>query len=198
MKFETLDAVGDAFITATDVETEALFEQGRIVLAGVQSGFAVDDVTRHCAGLVRRTSRTIYRRYAVARTFPESHPELTWEFHGLCADLVDYRQADEKQIALEQEQAQAWLNRAAEEHYSTRTLRAALIAAGGRIENKPVVLLNGVDCQIEYIEVMDDGTIVKLFVPSEFLRRLACDTKEGTKVVATVVLKAPSVEGVKS
>lgn len=184
MKYQTLDAIGDALIDATSSETDAMFEQGRIILSAVAEGFDVDAITRHCAGLVRRTHRTLYKRYAVARTFKEPHPELTYEFHSLCAALVDYRQSDEKAIAEQQKQAQAWLDRAASENYSTRTLRAAIQAAGGKLDEKPFILLDGA---MAYLSSARDGYI-ELYLDDKKVI-----LPERIEVQITLV-KAPSVE----
>lgn len=124
--FSSLDDVAAEFVRATDVETGALFVQGQIVLGAVGQGWDVDEVAAFCAAHVRRTKRTIYRRYTVARTFPQPHPALTWEFHAICADVVDYRQADETAIQQQQAAARKWLDIAAAEEYSTRQLRQAI------------------------------------------------------------------------
>lgn len=124
--FSSLDDVAAEFVRATSVETGALFVQGQIVLDAVGQGWDVDEVAAFCAAHVRRTKRTIYRRYTVARTFPKPHPALTWEFHAICADVVDYRQADETAIQQQQAAARKWLDIAAAEEYSTRQLRQAI------------------------------------------------------------------------
>lgn len=198
MKYSSLDAVGDAFISATDKETGAFWEQGQVVIEAVQSGFDVDTVTRHCAGLVRRTGRTIYRRYATVRTFPEPHPELTYEFHALCADLVDYRLSNPDEIERQQKQAHDWLQLAAESNYSTRTLKAAIQAAGGKVEDKPEILLDGSFAIFEGVGAAPKhGGMRSLYLRisvDDYRRLLNVDNE--TEVQITL-LKALSVEKVK-
>lgn len=193
MKYQSLEDIGSAFVSETQAETSSLFNQGEIVYQATRDGFDVDAVTHHCASLVRRTARTIYRRYAVKRTFDEPHPELTWEMHALCAALVDYRQTDEKAIAAQQEAARLWLDRAAVENYSTRTLRAAIQAAGGKLDDKPEILLDGVDGIFDNIArpiYSMELTAVTIHIPYEYYEKLS-SLKDGTEVKVTLV-RSPS------
>lgn len=141
--YSSLEDVGEAFAKATDLETGSLFLQGQIVAKAIAQGFSIDETTGYCASMVKRSKRTVYRRYAVARTFPSPNPLLPYEFHALCADLVDFRQKDKGEIELQIKVAQAWLQEAADQGYSTRDLKEAIKASGGDVSKKTTVLLSG-------------------------------------------------------
>lgn len=143
MKFNSMDDIAAAFVEATTIETGALFVQGQVILEAANEGWDIDETCAYCAVQVKRSKRTAYRRYSVARTFGKPHPATNWEQHALCADLVDYRSKDAALIAQQQTSAWAWLQRAVAEDMSTRALEAAIRAAGGRVDVKPTVYADG-------------------------------------------------------
>ncbi len=85
--YSNLEDVAVAYVNATEAETSALFEQGDVIVQAVASGFNVDEVVNHCAGLTRRTKRTVYRRYKTSDVFtPDTrNPECYWELHAIAA-----------------------------------------------------------------------------------------------------------------
>lgn len=144
MNYKSMDDIATDFVKATGIETATYFVRGRIIADAVAQGYDKDDVLTTCSSHIRRTARTIERYYSTYRTFSEPRYGLTYEYHALCADLVDYRHSDPAQIAFEQAQAAEWLQKAASEDYSTRTLKAAIQAAGGKTADSVEVILNGV------------------------------------------------------
>lgn len=182
MKFNSMDDIAAAFVEATTIETGALFVQGQIILEAANEGWDIDETCAYCAVQVKRSKRTAYRRYSVARTFGKPHPALPFEHHAICSDLVDYRSKDAALIARQQENAREWLQRAVTEDMSTRALEAAIRAAGGRVDVKPTVYVDGLTARLngclegEYggyaVELMfedvfdlpPDGTPVKVYL----------------------------------
>ncbi len=190
MTYASLEDVGRDFFKATQVETNSLFVQGEIVLQAAVQGFGIDEVCAHCAGLVQRSKRTIYRRYAVSRTFVKPHPALTtsWEAHAICADLIDYRNTDADVIATQVEAAHKWLDMAAAEQWSTRQLRAAMVANGDDPDaGKPEVLLNNAEAIV--MNPLYGGHEIKLHL----LEELDFDIPIGSTVIVSLV-KAPTQE----
>ena len=153
MKFKSMDDIAESFVAATTIETGALFAQGQVILEAAREGWDVDEVCAYCAVQVRRSKRTAYRRYAVSRTFGEPHPAMPWECHAICADLVDYRSNDAALIADQQQNAREWLQRAVTDDLSTRALDAAIKAAGGRVDVKPVVILDAEMGRLESVGI---------------------------------------------
>lgn len=157
MKFNSMDDIAAAFVEATTIETGALFVQGQVILEAANEGWDIDETCAYCAVQVKRSKRTAYRRYSVARTFGKPHPATNWEQHALCADLVDYRSKDAALIAKQQTAAWEWLQRAVTEDLSTRALDAAIRAAGGRVDVKPTVWLDGQECAVTLCRGFSDG-----------------------------------------
>lgn len=174
--FGSLEAVGEEFKKADDIENESLFVKGRIVKRATEQGFDIDETIGYCAGMTMQDKRTIYRYYSVARTFPQRLYGLRHELHAIAADTIDYRkEMTFAELAHAQENALGWLQMAVREHLSTRALKAAIKAAGGRVDEKPIVLLDGAECiigsvrqdsmELIFVDLPDDmpvGAIVKI------------------------------------
>lgn len=143
MIYNSMDDISSAFMQTYEIEKESMWLQGNIILEASTQGWDIDELCAYCGSLVKRSKRTIYRRYATTRTFGKLNPALPYEFHAICADLVDYRSADADVIATQQQNAHDWLQRALDEDLSTRALRAAIQAAGGRVDVKPTVYADG-------------------------------------------------------
>lgn len=153
--YQSIEEVGTDYISATQDETDAMFRQGEIVLDAVDQGFKVKQVVRHCASLTRRKARTVFQRYAVARTFPPEtrNAELDWSIHLLCAST---------------DAPHKWLEIASEGYqdengeikgHTYRSLKAAIKAAGGDPDKgKPIVWLDAVDCVVASMVGNLDGT----------------------------------------
>lgn len=133
--FSNLEDVAIAYLDATENENSALFEQGDVIVNAVASGFNVNEVVKHLAGLTRRTSRTIYRRYRTADKFPQHkrNPECYWELHALAAATDN---PDE------------WLAKAADEQWSSRQLKDAIIASDDHVDLEPEYVLDRVECTV--------------------------------------------------
>lgn len=148
MTYQSLEEVGSDYISAAQDETSALFRQGEVVLNAIDQGFPVKQVVYHCASLTRRKARTVFRRYAVARTFPPEtrNTELDWEFHALCA-------ATDNPYKWLEIASEGYTDERGEHHgHTTRTLKAAIKAAGGDPDKgKPQMLLDGVECTLQRI-----------------------------------------------
>lgn len=182
--FASLEDVGEQFKKSADIETEALFVQGRIIRRAVEQGFDMDEVTGYCASMVMKTKRTIYRYYSVARTFPSQMFDLPFEMHAIAADTIDYRKnMAQSELAAAQKNARQWLKIAKENAYSTRALRAAIAEAGGRVDVKPEVLLDGVECVIANIQQHVYGSYsLHLLIKGD-----AIPVDEGTQIKITLV-----------
>lgn len=179
--FTSMDDIAKEFHKATNAETESLFIQGRILLDAANQGWDIDQTCAYCGASVGRSKRTAYRRYATARTFPKSYPAKTWEYHAICADLVDYRQSDLDTILQQQKQAHEWLQRSITEQWGTRALKAAMKKAGHNTNANGIkVLLDGV----EMTYAGDDGNGTFKFFTS---KPLEIDVTYGESVQITVV-----------
>lgn len=178
--FHSLDDVAQAYVKATQVENGALFMQGKVIQRAVEQGWEVDEVTAFCSGHVRRSKRTLYRRYAVARTFDNPNMTLPWELYAVAADCVDYRKADEEAISQQQEAARAWIDEALQNDWSSRELSEAI---NGKTPRK--VVLNGVEA-----EVIDVSLLVKevRFRVDDLTYKQFDDLMTSGKVKLTVVL----------
>jgi hypothetical protein len=196
--FGSLEAVGEEFKKADDIENESLFVKGRIVKRATEQGFDIDETIGYCAGMTQQDKRTIYRYYSVARTFPERLYGLRHELHAIAADTIDYRKEMTAAELLEaQKNALGWLKMAAQESLSTRALKAAIKAAGGRVDEKPIVLLDGVSGVFGTIArpVGDiELTELSVHIPRDFYDEL-CNIKDGEEIKITL-LKAPTEEKV--
>jgi len=190
--FGSLEAVGEEFKKADDIENESLFVKGRIVKRATEQGFDIDETIGYCAGMTMQDKRTIYRYYSVARTFKERLYGLRHELHAIAADTIDYRKEMTAAELLEaQKNALGWLQMAAQESLSTRALKAAIKATGGRVDEKPIVLLDGVDCTIK--DLWFDSLTIRFeySLPQEVLDLIG-------EMVKITLLKAPTEEKVKS
>jgi hypothetical protein len=189
VKFQSLEDITSAYIQATEAETDALFEQGDVILAAVDSGFKVKDVVSHCASLTRRTKRTVFTRYAVARTFKPDvrHRELDWSMHALCA-------ATDKPLQ--------WLEIASEGYtdangthkgHTYRTLKFAIKNAGGDPDKgRAEILLDSEPCTLQrivplYLTGTHEAVFNLTMEQAEHLRELPY----GVQLQITLV-KAPS------
>lgn len=143
--YQNLEEIGSAYVDAAQAEKAALFQQGDIVLEAINQGFQVKQVVYHCASLTRRKARTVFRRYAVAKTFPpdKRDEELDWELHAMCAATDNPYQWLE--IA-----AEGYTDERGEHHgHTTRTLKAAIKAAGGDPDKgKPQMLIDAIDAVV--------------------------------------------------
>lgn len=193
--FDSLEAVGEEFKKADDIETESLFIKGHVVRKAVEQGFDTDLTIGYCASLTHLDKRTVYRYYSTARTFPKRMFDLRHELHAIAADTIDYRKemtADE--LTKAQENALEWLKIASKESLSTRALRAAIKAAGGRVDVKPEVLLDGVEAIFDTIEHPIEGldfTSMIVHIPCEHYERLS-KLGHTTQVKVTLVLVSPT------
>ena len=197
--FGSLEAVGEEFKKADDIENESLFVKGRIVKRATEQGFDIDETIGYCAGMTMQDKRTIYRYYSVARTFPERLYGLRHECHAIAADTIDYRHEMTAAELLEaQKNALGWLKMAAQESLSTRALKAAIKAAGGRVDEKPIVLLDGVEATIIGITLNGNEMVLK-FTDQEPLTNIRMGILlNEEKVKLTLVLVAPAEEKVTS
>lgn len=169
MIYASMDDISSAFMQTYEVEKESMWLQGNIILEASSQGWDVDELCAYCGSLVKRSKRTIYRRYAVTRTFGKLHPAINWEAHALCADLVDYRSSDADLIGTQQKNAHEWLQRALDEDLSTRALRAAIQAAGGRVDVKPMVYADGLTATLNgCLETTYGGYAVELMFADPF------------------------------
>lgn len=185
--FTSLEDVGEQFKKSDDIENEALFMQGHIVKRAIEQGWNVDEVTGYCASLVMKTKRTVYRYYTVSRTFPNRMFDLPFEHHAIASDTIDYRKSmTDSELQDVQQNALEWLKIAKAGGYSTRALRAAISTAGGRVNEKPEVLLDGVEFEIYDYLVDSVGTNIELFIGHqiEALKDLGL---KGTRVKVTLV-----------
>lgn len=187
--FGSLEAVGEEFKKADDIENESLFVKGHIVKRAIEQGFSIDETIGYCAAMTTQDKRTVYRYYSVARTFKHRMFGLRHEMHAIASDTIDYRKdmtPDELQQA--QKNALEWLKIASKEQYSTRALRAAIKATGGRVDVKPLVLLDGVQCTIK--DLWFDSLTIKFdhSLPQEVLDLM------GEAVKITLVQSPPVVE----
>lgn len=179
IQYTSLDEVGTDYISATQDETEALFHQGEIVLTAIHQGFQVKEVVYHCASLTRRKARTVFHRYAVAKTFPADKRDdsLDWTMHSLCAGTsAPYK----------------WLEIASEGYldangdmkgHTCRTLKAAIKAAGGDPDkDKPVYLFDNIEATVNKVYSTSDGMRYVEFRVGDML-----PARIGTKVTLTVL-----------
>lgn len=195
--FTSLEDIGEQFNNAARIEVESLFVQGRIVKRAIEQGFDIDETTGYCASLVMKTKRTVYRYYTVARTFNGQMFELPFEHHAIAADTIDYRKTmSASELETAQHNALQWLRMAKEQGLSTRALRDAISAAGGRVELKPEVLLDGTQAIFVGVGAADKDIInmrsLYLRIPIDSYEQLVSLENE-TEVKITLV-KALSVE----
>lgn len=147
--FSNLEDVVSAFVDMTEVESNAMFAQGDVIVEAVKQGFGAKATVKACAAQAKRSERTVWRRYDTAFVFaPEQrNPEMFWGIHALCAKTNDPFK---------------WLALAADEHWSTRELEDAIAAAGDKVAEKPEFILKSVECNV-YANA--DGTFT--VVPGE-------------------------------
>lgn len=131
--FDNLEAITSAYIDASEQETEAMLLQGEIIVQAEADGFSAPEVIRHLASQVRRTARTIQRRYKTSQVFTRDNynPQLPWELHALCAET---------------DKPHEWLAIAADGNLSTRELKLAIKAAGEGVPDEPVFVYNAAPC----------------------------------------------------
>lgn len=197
-QFNSLDDVAAAFALPTRSETEALFLQGAVIKSAVEQGFDVDETSAYCGNVVGRSKKTVYRRYSVARTFPQYTTSIVWEMYAVASDVVDYRCKDANTIALQQAKAQEWLLKARAEQWSTRQLRQAI--AKRRVTDR-IVLLDNI--KIFAIDMDDFGggmVTLKLDIDSlspQTMERLNNISQDGV-IFATIVQEVPKVENLEA
>lgn len=184
--FASLDDVGAAYYKIEQETKKNLFAEGDVVMSAIEQGFSIDETITHCAMIADCSARTVYRRYAVKRTFNQPHAVKSWEICAICADLVDYRSTDTALIADQQEQARRWLLKAESQELSTRQLRQAL--KGARVTDR-IVLVDGKMAYVESAVAFPDGkTFIKLMFDTP-LPLMAF-----TNVQVTIVQEVPKVE----
>lgn len=187
MTYRSLDDVGAAYYAIEQETKRNLFAEGNVIMSAIDQGFAIDETVKHCSMIADCSARTVYRRYAVQRTFKTPHPVKSWECHAICADLVDYRSNDAALIADQQEQAQRWLVKAVAEGLSTRQLRQAL--HGARVTDR-IVLLDCAQAIIGNITTYTNGkTELTLWLDK-------CHIEAGSSqaVQVTMVMEVPKEE----
>lgn len=115
--YQTIEEVETAFLLALEVENNALWAQGDVLVHADEDGFSIRTMARRCAGLARLTRSTIYNRYKTSRVFsPETRlVSVPWSLHMLAAqtDDPDY-----------------WVRRACDEHLSFAELKLLTRAPG--------------------------------------------------------------------
>lgn len=134
MRYDSLETITSAFISATQAETDALFNQGDVLVAAVDAGYDIRQIDNHIASQARLSRATVYTRYKTSSTFPphKRNAELSWYMHRLCATT---------------DKPGDWLALAADEQLSTRQLMDAIAAAGQGVE-KPRYLLDKSPCTV--------------------------------------------------
>lgn len=186
--YQNLEEIGSAYVDAAQAEKAALFQQGDIVLEAINQGFQVKQVVYHCASLTRRKARTVFRRYAVAKTFPpdKRDEELDWELHAMCAATDNPYQWLE--IA-----AEGYTDERGEHHgHTTRTLKAAIKAAGGDPDKgKPIVWLDDVEARVVEVSVESGQIILNTFVSPTLL-----DIQGQVVQITLMQAHAPELENV--
>jgi hypothetical protein len=193
MTYTNLEEIASAYVQAAQAESEALFQQGDVLIEAIEDGWRVKDVVRHCASLTRRTTRTVFSRYHVSKVFtPELRDDaLDWSIHALCADTP---------------KPYDWLALAADGYddengvhhdHSYRTLKAAIKAAGGEPDaNKPVYLLDNVEAMIYRVTQLPlTGTLeVTLAFMPEMANKIHALPCQQLVNVSLVLVQTPSVE----
>lgn len=124
--FSSMDDVAQAFAEATSAERQSLFLQGQVIKRAVEDGFEVDEVCAYCGQMIRRSKRTVYKRYTVARTFQMYDSSVPYELYATACTAVDYRLSDDTEIARQQQQAQVWIEQAITKEWSVSQLKEAM------------------------------------------------------------------------
>lgn len=149
MRYDSLETITSAFISATQAETDALFAQGDVIFAAVTEGWKVKDIAGRLSYEAKMSRATLYSRYRTSRVFPpdKRNPEMNWHHHRIAASTS---KPDE------------WLALACDERLSTRQLEEAIKAAGETVD-KPVYILDKQPCTLvanadgSYTVVLGEG-----------------------------------------
>jgi hypothetical protein len=193
--FNSLEDIGEQFKKGDDIEIGAQFAKGAVLVSAAAQGWNIDETAAYCANITLRHKRTVYRYYSTVKTFPQRLYDLPYEHHAQCADTIDYRKnMTEDEFKSLQANALRWLQSAKSGGYSTRALRAAIRASGGRVDEKPIVLLDGVEFEIYDYLVDSDGTNIELFAQSRQIEELKQLGLKGVTVKVTLVHSPPVAE----
>jgi hypothetical protein len=122
----SLEDFAAAYKEADNSETTSKMLQGQIVKQAIDAGRDPDEVCNFIAVYVRKSGRTVYRRYQTSRTFQLYDASVNYDLYAAAASIVDYRVKDEDKIAAKQQEAQEWVERAIVKEWSPADLRKAI------------------------------------------------------------------------